>query len=63
MDAPLLPTARYLYTGARAFVLIWSELPYWKALAVLSKFPLFVPIMEQVYSYWAVRRMKITGRD
>ncbi|WP_305910262.1 DUF393 domain-containing protein [Methylomarinum sp. Ch1-1] len=54
---------RQLQTGARAFLVLWKRLPYYRRLAVLVEtFPGLLPLMECVYRIFAYYRLPLTGK-
>jgi ubiquinone biosynthesis monooxygenase Coq7 len=62
-----------LLDGARAFVHLWAQLPGWRYLAYLCRFPGVIPVMELGYTVflrwrpalqrWVKRRDTATLRD
>lgn len=47
-----------LVSGARAFVVIWQTLPHWRWLALISKMPGMLPLIELTYlSFLKFRRL------
>ena len=54
---------RQLQTGARAFLVLWKRLPYYRRLAVLVEtLPGLVPLMECAYRLFAYYRLPLTGK-
>ena len=45
-----------MVSGARAFVQMWSQLPRWRYLARIAKFPGLLPLMEIAYRVFLVFR-------
>lgn len=45
-----------MVSGARAFVQMWSQLPGWRHLARIAKFPGLLPVMEIAYRVFLVFR-------
>ena len=47
-----------LVSGARAFIVIWQSLPHWRWLALISKIPGMLSLMELSYrSFLKLRRL------
>lgn len=52
-----------ILTGVPAFLAVWEQLPYWRALPpVLTATPGVVPLAEAAYGVWARHRLAISGR-
>ena len=48
-----------LHTGARAFLVIWERLPYWRVLSmIVSRIPFAIDLAEALYKVFARYRFK-----
>jgi predicted DCC family thiol-disulfide oxidoreductase YuxK len=52
-----------LCVGAAAFVPVWDKLPLWSILAMLTRLPLAMPVINAVYGLWASNRHVLKSTD
>jgi predicted DCC family thiol-disulfide oxidoreductase YuxK len=52
-----------LLTGAYAFAAIWSELPYYRTLAAVMRFPSALTMLDKLYSSFARWRFQRRCRE
>jgi predicted DCC family thiol-disulfide oxidoreductase YuxK len=45
-------------SGVRAFVVVWRELPYYRGLALLERWPRLLRFLDRVYDRFAVWRLR-----
>lgn len=45
-----------IVTGARAFAIVWAQLPYYRVLAYFTRLPGAITILDKLYNWFAERR-------
>lgn len=54
---------KQIVTGVRGFLTVWQQLPYYRKLVPLIRFPPILSLMEALYSLFARNRLLLTGRS